>query len=140
MEHLASATKEVFIGTSWTTEYDFVNATSQPPFRTASFGVSQIFIVILSALASLVTVGGNILVAVSFAIDKELRKNTYNYLIMSLAAADFLVGAVSMNLFTTYIVQNSWTLGPVFCDFWLALDYVASNASVMNLLMICLDR
>ena len=105
-----------------------------------NLSISQIFIIIFSVAASLVTVGGNILVGVSFAIDKELRKNTYNYLILSLAAADFLVGAVSMNLFTIYIVENQWTLGSVLCDLWLALDYVASNASVMNLLMICLDR
>jgi len=116
------------------------NTTSIPGLNVVSFGASQVLIVILSAIASFVTIGGNILVAVSFFIATALRKNSYNYLIMSLAAADFLVGAVSMNLFTIYIVQNSWTLGPVLCDMWLSLDYVASNASVMNLLMICLDR
>ena len=99
-----------------------------------------VVICFLSGIASLITTGGNVLVAASFAIDKELRKNTYNYLLLSLAAADFMVGLISMNLFTIFIVKERWTLGPLLCDIWLAMDYVASNASVMNLLMICLDR
>ncbi|KAK2815462.1 hypothetical protein Q5P01_025929 [Channa striata] len=45
-----------------------------------------------------------------------------------------------MNLYTTYIIMNQWALGPVVCDLWLAIDYVASNASVMNLLVISFDR
>ncbi|XP_077407878.1 muscarinic acetylcholine receptor M1 isoform X2 [Vanacampus margaritifer] len=72
-------------------------------------------------------------------INKAL-KTVNNYYLLSLAFADLTIGTLSMNLYTTYIIMNQWALGPVICDLWLAIDYVASNASVMNLLVISFDR
>ena len=45
-----------------------------------------------------------------------------------------------MNFFTVFLVQGQWTFGAVICDAWLAVDYVASNTSVLTLLIICFDR
>ncbi|XP_060884597.1 muscarinic acetylcholine receptor M1 [Labrus mixtus] len=98
-----------------------------------------IIIVFLTGSLSLMTVVGNILVLVSFKINKAL-KTVNNYYLLSLAFADLTIGTLSMNLYTTYIIMNQWALGPVVCDLWLAIDYVASNASVMNLLVISFDR
>ncbi|TKS65913.1 Muscarinic acetylcholine receptor M3 [Collichthys lucidus] len=98
-----------------------------------------IIIVFLTGSLSLVTVVGNILVLVSFKINKAL-KTVNNYYLLSLAFADLIIGTLSMNLYTTYFIMNQWALGPVVCDLWLAIDYVASNASVMNLLVISFDR
>ena len=98
-----------------------------------------IVIVFLTGSLSLVTVIGNILVLVSFKINKAL-KTVNNYYLLSLAFADLTIGTLSMNLYTTYIIMNQWALGPAVCDLWLAIDYVASNASVMNLLVISFDR
>ncbi|XP_062416222.1 muscarinic acetylcholine receptor M3 [Pungitius pungitius] len=98
-----------------------------------------IVIVFLTGSLSLVTVVGNILVLVSFKINKAL-KTVNNYYLLSLAFADLTIGTLSMNLYTTYIIMDQWALGPVVCDLWLAIDYVASNASVMNLLVISFDR
>ncbi|KAK2910764.1 hypothetical protein Q8A73_008479 [Channa argus] len=98
-----------------------------------------IIIVFLTGSLSLATVVGNILVLVSFKINKAL-KTVNNYYLLSLALADLTIGTLSMNLYTTYIIMNQWALGPVVCDLWLAIDYVASNASVMNLLVISFDR
>ncbi|CAK8692781.1 unnamed protein product [Clavelina lepadiformis] len=100
---------------------------------------STILICIFSGLASFLTVAGNLMVIVSFIINRDLR-TVNNYLLLSLAGADLWIGLISMNLFTFYIVSGGWTLGTVLCDLWLAMDYVASNASVMNLFIICLAR
>ncbi|XP_002735712.2 muscarinic acetylcholine receptor M5-like [Saccoglossus kowalevskii] len=79
------------------------------------------------------------MVWMSFRMDKNLQIVS-NYFLLSLAAADVIIGSISMPLFTVYLVQGEWTLGPVICDIWLSIDYCASNASVMNLCVICFDR
>ncbi|XP_008397617.1 muscarinic acetylcholine receptor M5a [Poecilia reticulata] len=98
-----------------------------------------ITIATVSAIVSLITIVGNVLVMVSFKVNSQL-KTVNNYYLLSLAAADLIIGVFSMNLYTSYILMGYWALGDLACDLWLALDYVASNASVMNLLVISFDR
>ncbi|KAK7605500.1 hypothetical protein V9T40_007358 [Parthenolecanium corni] len=117
-----------------------VSSSSGAGGRKARFEVTEMVIIaVLSALLSVITVGGNVMVMVSFKIDKQLQTIS-NYFLFSLAVADVTVGLVSMPLFTVYTIMGYWPLGAALCDSWLALDYLASNASVLNLLIISFDR
>lgn len=119
------------------------NATLSPTVPYDPFGGRTawqvVIIMLLCGSLSLVTIIGNILVLLSFKVNKQL-KTVNNYYLLSLAFADLIIGILSMNLYTTYIIMDTWTLGNWACDLWLAVDYVASNASVMNLLVISFDR
>ncbi|XP_055318902.1 muscarinic acetylcholine receptor DM1 isoform X2 [Sitodiplosis mosellana] len=98
-----------------------------------------VVLAIIATLLSILTVAGNVMVMISFKIDKQLQTIS-NYFLFSLAIADFAIGLISMPLFTVTTLLGYWPLGPYVCDTWLALDYLASNASVLNLLIISFDR
>lgn len=98
-----------------------------------------VVLAIIASLLSILTVAGNVMVMISFKIDKQLQTIS-NYFLFSLAIADFAIGLISMPLFTVTTLLGYWPLGPYVCDTWLALDYLASNASVLNLLIISFDR
>ncbi|XP_047206750.1 muscarinic acetylcholine receptor M3 [Girardinichthys multiradiatus] len=123
-----------------------VNLTPQPGNETAALDPlgghpvwQVVLIVLLTGTLSLVTIVGNILVMVSFKVNRQL-KTVNNYFLLSLAVADLIIGVISMNLYTAYLIMGYWALGTWACDLWLTIDYVASNASVMNLLVISFDR
>uniref|UniRef100_A0A4W4F989 Muscarinic acetylcholine receptor n=1 Tax=Electrophorus electricus TaxID=8005 RepID=A0A4W4F989_ELEEL len=122
---------------------DFQNSTARgntSVIQTLPYNLWEIItITTVSALVSLITIVGNILVMLSFKVNSQL-KTVNNYYLLSLAFADLIIGVFSMNLYTSYILMGYWSLGHIACDLWLALDYVASNASVMNLLVISFDR
>ena len=116
---------------------------SEAPWHTdagpsaTTFQMTVVSIVV--TLLSIVTAGGNLMVMISFKMDRQLQ-TVSNYFLLSLSVADFAIGFVSMPLYTVYLLLNRWPLGPVVCDAWLSLDYTVSNASVANLLIISFDR
>ncbi|RNA34198.1 dopamine D2-like receptor [Brachionus plicatilis] len=85
------------------------------------------------------TIFGNILVVVSVIKEKSLRTVT-NYFVVSLALADLTVAAAVMPFAVYYEVTRKWHLTNIVCDAWVALDVMASTASILNLVAIAIDR
>uniref|UniRef100_H2YI94 G-protein coupled receptors family 1 profile domain-containing protein n=1 Tax=Ciona savignyi TaxID=51511 RepID=H2YI94_CIOSA len=93
----------------------------------------------LTSLLSLLIVVGNGLIIVSVALVKKLRQPA-NYLIVSLALSDFLVGLVVLPLTIVYDIMGEWVFGPNVCDVHVSFDVICCTASIMNLCMISIDR
>ncbi|THD28584.1 putative muscarinic acetylcholine receptor [Fasciola hepatica] len=105
---------------------------------TYSVGVTSL-LATLTAITSFITVSGNLLVLLSFFVERALRTAT-NYFIASLAVTDVLIGTFSMNFYTLYLILGHWPLGRLSCDLWLSLDYTACLTSQYTVLIITIDR
>ncbi|GMR58583.1 hypothetical protein PMAYCL1PPCAC_28778 [Pristionchus mayeri] len=101
--------------------------------------IPTILIVLAGVFFAILTTAGNLMVLISFKIDRQLQTIS-NYFLFSLAVADVMIGCISIPLMTYYLSRGRWDIGYIACQFWLCLDYLMSNASVLNLLLISFDR
>ncbi|RZF35626.1 hypothetical protein LSTR_LSTR005154 [Laodelphax striatellus] len=85
------------------------------------------------------TLFGNVLVILSVYRERSLQTVT-NYFIVSLALADLLVAVLVMPFAVYVLVNGSWSLPPVVCDFYIAMDVMCSTSSIFNLVAISIDR
>ncbi|XP_065662186.1 muscarinic acetylcholine receptor M3 isoform X2 [Hydra vulgaris] len=97
------------------------------------------FIIFGLTLISFITTAANICVFIAYFRNQNLQTPS-SWLLLSLAVADTWVGAVSINFFTVYLVYEYWPMDRLVCNFWLSTDYWCSHASVINLLVISVDR
>uniref|UniRef100_A0A5S6QSP3 G_PROTEIN_RECEP_F1_2 domain-containing protein n=1 Tax=Trichuris muris TaxID=70415 RepID=A0A5S6QSP3_TRIMR len=99
-----------------------------------------IFAGLITALLSIVTIVGNLMVMISFYIDKNIRQPS-NYFIFSLAVSDFIIGLEGYPLYSIYVLHGQkWTMGWFLCDLWLSVDYTVCLASTYTVLFITIDR
>ena len=93
-------------------------------------------------LVMLLTILGNGLVCFSVFHFHRLRSPT-NYLIVSLAVSDILVGVLSLPFRLTQTLHGeAWpdNLGLPGCKLWIWVDMLSAAASILNLTGISIDR
>ncbi|KAF7639347.1 G_PROTEIN_RECEP_F1_2 domain-containing protein [Meloidogyne graminicola] len=98
------------------------------------------FNVAFISVVMLIIVLGNLMVVLTVKFDSKLRIQRQNWLIVSLAVADFLVGLLVMPLTLLYEIIGVWILGGLLCELWLALDVLFATASILHICIISLDR
>nr|CAH8842140.1 unnamed protein product [Trichobilharzia regenti] len=109
------------------------------PLPSTPIGNSMIIIGVFLASVCIGTVLGNLLVVLAIGLVKKLRTPS-NFLIVSLAVSDLLVGLLVIPLATLNEVRGYWPLGEGMCDMYISFDVLMCTASILNLCAISIDR
>ena len=88
---------------------------------------------------AVLAVFGNLLVMISILHFKQLHSPT-NFLIASLACADFLLGVTVMPFSTVRSVESCWYFGESYCQLHSCFNGSFCYASIYHLCFISLDR
>lgn len=120
-----------------TTEFDLCYHLSTYAFSESSLVCVLVYVFLGSVC--LVTVFGNLLVIFSIIYFKQLHTPT-NYLILSLAVADLLIGVLVFPLSFVFNVTYCWYYEDLFCKIRGCFDVTLSTASILNLCCISIDR
>ncbi|KAM9840800.1 trace amine-associated receptor 1-like [Aulostomus maculatus] len=108
-----------------------------PVTRTSS--TMCVLLNLLLGSVSVITVCGNLLILISIIYFKQLHTPT-NYLILSLAVTDLLVGVVAFPVGMKFTISSCLYKYDVFCNVREIFDVTLSTASVLNLCCISIDR
>ena len=82
---------------------------------------------------------GNLVVIIAIVKHRKLHTVT-NYMILSLAVSDLIMGVATMPVAIVYLYLQEWLFGRVTCHLWHSSDVFASTASILNMCVISLDR
>ncbi|KAF5897690.1 trace amine-associated receptor 4-like, partial [Clarias magur] len=107
--------------------------------RTARFDVIRVAMYILMLPTVLMTVLGNLLVILTILHFKQLRSPT-NFIILSLAIVDCLLGSMIMPFSMVRWVEGCWFLGEILCKIHTSLDMTLSIVSILHLCLVSVDR
>ncbi|XP_034562831.1 trace amine-associated receptor 1-like [Notolabrus celidotus] len=99
----------------------------------------RVTLYIIFGIIIVLTVCGNLLVTFSVAYFKQLHTPT-NYLIVSLAVSDLLLGLLVMFPGMIRTIESCWYFGDLLCKVSLSSDVMLITASILNLSFISVDR
>ena len=81
------------------------SSTGSTDYTPLVFTSRKVTILISMTIVSMMTVSGNMLVFIVFVKNDQLRK-PINYFVVSLAVADFAIGLLSVNFYSTYLLYR----------------------------------
>lgn len=113
--------------------------TSQSQDNSDHAHLQKVLVSTIGSCITSATVSEQIIVFAAVAKEPKLRA-PHNYFIISLAIADFVIGATSMPFWTIYSALGYWPFSQLWCDIWNALDYALCGVSILTILLMTLDR
>ncbi|XP_072356821.1 trace amine-associated receptor 1-like isoform X2 [Scyliorhinus torazame] len=116
--------------------FEFVNGSCPKATRSNGLRYTMYIFMVLIILCTLI---GNMLLIISILHFKHLYTPT-NFLILSLATADFLLGCLVMPSSMVRSVETCWYLGQLFCKIHSSCDIMLSTASILHMCFISVDR
>ncbi|XP_067874182.1 trace amine-associated receptor 4-like [Heterodontus francisci] len=116
--------------------FEFVNISCPKTNRSTAVHVA---LYILFVVIIIITILGNSLVMLSILHFRKLQTPT-NYLVLSLAVTDFLVGLIVLPYSMIRSVDTCWYFGDIFCKIHSGLDMVLTITSIYHLCFIAIDR
>ncbi|KAG8011085.1 Trace amine-associated receptor 1 [Nibea albiflora] len=105
----------------------------------STFTTTTYLLCIVVGCLSVLIMFGNLLVIISIIYFKQLHTPT-NYLILSLAVADLLVGFLVMPFSTILAVSSCWYYEDLLCKVRTTFDVFLTASSISNLCFISVDR
>ncbi|XP_005684816.2 PREDICTED: trace amine-associated receptor 8 [Capra hircus] len=121
---------------SFPTCYESVNRSC---IKSSYSPASRVILYTVFGFVSLLAIFGNFLVMISVLHFKQLHSPA-NFLIASLACADFLVGVTVMPFSMVRSVESCWYFGARFCALHSSCDVAFCYSSLFHLCFISIDR
>ena len=108
------------------------------------FKAEGIAFCIAFVLAGVFIVGGNLLTVILFAVNKKRRKKSL-FLVISMAFADLMLGAITLPIYIIYFIGNDYGLWsvrspPYLFVCYFIVDTLFSQASLISATLISVER